>query len=384
VIPTEQSQLRVAAATHPGMKGKNNEDRYVFRHFRVSERNSTPSTLAVVSDGIGGHRAGEVAAQIAVDTICRIVEQSDASRPIDILGRAISEASQRIRQLAEADSDKRGMGATCACAWVVGSRLYTASVGDTRIYWVRGEKIKKLSIDHTWVQEAIDLGALSHDQARDHPNAHVIRRYLGSPGQVVPDLRMRLKPQENDEQSQANQGLRLVPGDILLLCSDGLTDLVDDAEILAGIKTKQLDRAVEGLINLANERGGHDNITIIGMEMGRKVQEKAAVLSDGSGEKKASHRKWIPCLGLFVLLVLSLIVAGGFYWVLSQSSPLETPAPTLSADVPPFPPIEAPSTEFPLALPTEDPAVISPLAPTLTLTPVVPRPTYTPWPTSTP
>jgi PPM family protein phosphatase len=384
VIPAGRTHIQAAGGSHPGMKGKNNEDQFAFRHFQLSEDNSTLSTLAVVSDGIGGHRAGEVASQIAVDTIFQVVSQSDASRPNEVLRDAIVQASEKIREQAEADSSRKGMGATCACAWVIGSRLYTASVGDTRIYWIRGEKIKRLSIDHTWIQEAIDMGALSQEEARDHPNAHVIRRYLGSQNRVIPDLRMRLKPQETDEQSEANQGLRLAPGDFIFLCSDGLTDLVDDAEILSAIRTRSLEDAVNGLIKLANERGGHDNITIIAMEVKQKAPEKEDFVPDKQPEKKVAMPVLYSCIGLSALFLLSVLLAGGFYWLLAQQTLDETPTPTLSAELPGFPPPDATPTALPLVPPTPEEIIITPLPATPLNTPLPPRPTYTPWPTSTP
>jgi PPM family protein phosphatase len=384
VIPTDHSQIRLAAATHPGMRGKNNEDRYGFRHFHINDKNHVSSTVAIVSDGIGGHRAGEIAAQIAVDTIYQTIEQSDASNPVETLRKAIVLASQKILQVSASDPKKRGMGATCACAWVIGNRLYTASVGDTRIYWIRGDKIHKLSTDHTWVQEAIDIGALSQDQAKDHPNAHVIRRYLGSPNDVIPDLRLRLNPHETDEQSEANQGFRLASGDMLFLSSDGLTDLVEDAEILSALRTKDLDKAVEGLVELANVRGGHDNITVIALEIKPKARKKPAVIPGNSKVKRRIPAKAVPCLGLGALLLVSLLALGGFYWAMTLSSVDATPTPTVSEDVPPLAPVTSPSTPIPTVFQTIEPTHITPLAPTSTYTQPPTRPTYTPWPTSTP
>ena len=128
MIPAKRAHLNVAARTHPGMKGKNNEDRYTISAFYVDESQRTPSVLAVVSDGIGGHRAGEVAAEIAIEMINQKIAESDAAQPVIILQEAIIQASEAIRTQAEADTAQRGMGATCVCAWVIGDRLYTASV----------------------------------------------------------------------------------------------------------------------------------------------------------------------------------------------------------------------------------------------------------------
>ncbi len=162
------------------MRGKNNEDRYAVSTFNLSEDNPIPSILAVLSDGIGGHRAGEIAAQMVVIHITDQVGNSDGSQPVDTLRSAIESASQLVFQESQKDLQQEGMGATCACAWIIDNRLYTANVGDSRIYLLRQESIKQISTDHTWVQEALDLGLIKPDQARGHPNSHIIRRFIGS------------------------------------------------------------------------------------------------------------------------------------------------------------------------------------------------------------
>src|SRR3990172_5046815 len=163
------------------------------------------------------------------------------------------------------------MSTTGACAWVIGNRLYIASVGDSRIYLLRGDRIRQITIDHTWVQEAISSGVLSLEQARDHPNSHVIRRHLGSSQPVAPDFRLRLRDDEDDLRAEANQGLPLGPGDQILICSDGLTDLVEDGEIAAMLRSGKPDRALGDLVELANQRGGHDNITMVLLEVPQGV-----------------------------------------------------------------------------------------------------------------
>ena len=225
----EKTHLPVAALTHPGMKGKNNEDRFGVSAFRMSNPTATPVLLAILSDGIGGHRAGEVASEMAVNLISQHVADSDGRQPAHIMNEAILLASQSIHQQAQEKAEQQGMGATCACAWIAGDRLFTATVGDSRIYLMRDDTIQQLSTDHTWIQEAIDRGLLQPDQINGHPNAHVIQRYLGSPTPPEVDFRIRLSGSEGD----SNQGMQLLPGDRLLLCSDGLTDLVEDEEIRA-------------------------------------------------------------------------------------------------------------------------------------------------------
>jgi protein phosphatase len=177
-------------------------------------------------------------------------------------------ASDAILIQSQASDGQHGMGATCACAWVIGSRLYTAYAGDSRIYLIRERAIQQLSIDHTWVQEAVEKGVIDPAMRNTHPNMHVIRRYLGAEKGVEPDFRLRLKPDESDERSIANQGAVLKPGDLLLLCTDGLTDLLDEKDILATVaNSKALQASTQALIAEANQRGGHDNITVIMLMM---------------------------------------------------------------------------------------------------------------------
>jgi protein phosphatase len=232
------------------MKGKNNEDRFAVSAHYLGQEDRTPSLLAVVCDGIGGHRAGEVAAEMAVETICRTIADSDGRKPLAILEQAFSNANHVIREQATSDLAQRGMGATCVCAWVIGFQVYTASLGDSRLYFMRGDTIRQITTDHTWIQEAIDFGALTPEQAVGHPNAHVIRRYLGAQNPMAPDFRLRLHPEETDEQSK-EAGMRLLQATRLLLCSDGLTTLVSKEEMLNALRSRSRKAALDELIELA-------------------------------------------------------------------------------------------------------------------------------------
>jgi protein phosphatase len=245
------------------MSGKNNEDNFAVSAYLVSKMNPTPSVFAVVSDGIGGHRAGEVASELVVDLISAAVEKREGGHPLAVFQNSFYRVSEAIFEKAEDDVSYKGMGATVACAWVIGLQLYIAYAGDSRIYLIRGRTIHQLSRDHTWVQEALEKGLLDNEGIKNHPNLHVIRRYLGSSEPPEPDLRLFLSPDENDAKSKANQGLTLEPGDVVLLCTDGLTDLVDNAEIRDSLNGRTLSQAADALIEMANSRGGHDNITIV-------------------------------------------------------------------------------------------------------------------------
>lgn len=258
----QRAHLPVEAFTHPGMSGKTNEDRYAVAAFEGSA--GQPVLFAILSDGIGGHLAGEVAAELTVNYIVDSVAGSDGADPLEIMQSAIHTASQAIAARSASEEEQHGMGSTCACVWVEGRRLYAVHIGDTRIYLVRGGKIQRLTIDHTWVQEAMEKGLINAEQARRHPNVHVLRRHLGSVELPDVDARLTLQPGEGDEQARGNQGLQLHSKDIVLMCTDGLTDMVWDDEILRLITTRNsLKSAAEDLVARANERGGHDNITVV-------------------------------------------------------------------------------------------------------------------------
>jgi len=398
VIAAERPHLKVAAKSHPGMSGKNNEDRYAVSSYRLEDEdhNFIPVVLAVVSDGIGGHRAGEVAAEIAVETISQAVSTSSIQDPVQTLREAVIRASQTIYSQSERDVQHKGMGATCACAWIIGDRLYTIFVGDSRIYLVHANQIHQLSIDHTWIQEAIENGALTADQARGHPNAHIIRRYLGSRQTVEPDTRLRLEPAESDDQAEANQGLQLLPGDQVILCSDGLTDLVGPNEILALMNSTDQEASVEALIDLANQRGGHDNITIVALQ----IPEAVALATPVEAPFVRPRLIGWACLGVgaLALLVGAMLVGGLFLYAnrpantstLSQGALTAGPSQTLPSLV-----ATGRSTQTPFnfvtpasggVLPSLAPLpsrTLLPVSATATEGPPLLAATLTPWPTNT-
>jgi len=264
VIPSNEHHLDSAAISDPGSKGRLNEDSYEITSFKLGKSDDTPVMVAVVADGIGGHKAGEIASKIAVATIISAVSESDGSDPLWILKSALLEANHSITAEAADDDTRKGMGSTVACTMVIDTSLYIATLGDSRIYLVRDGVIQQLSVDHTWVQEALEVGVINSEEARNHPRRHLIRSYLGSADPIKPDLRLYLDENENQEQAKANQGLPLVPDDKVLVCTDGLTDLVADEEILEIlVDGSSREEQLQKLVDLANLRGGHDNITIV-------------------------------------------------------------------------------------------------------------------------
>jgi serine/threonine protein phosphatase PrpC len=380
----EQSHLQVTALTHEGMKGKNNEDRYAVTAFDLNDKHHTPVLLAVLSDGIGGHRAGEVAAEIAVNRISEYIADSDGSQPIQSLVEAIHSASQEIFSTAQTDGDRQGMGGTCACVLIIGNRLYIANVGDSRIYLLRGGSIQQISTDHTWLQEALDSGLLTPDQIEGHPNKHIIRRYLGSPKPPQVETRLRLNGRESAEQSQANQGMVLKNGDKLLLCSDGLTDLVNNHEINRSFRQNNLETSSQFLINLANQRGGHDNITTIAIQI--PESSKPGLFSLRS----------LAMIALVVLIVAALILAMFYGWLWVSQRALNnktTDTPLPQKVLPIFFPSTTQTTIYPTKEITNRPTIRSTFSVqdfqhamvTTTVADVFMTqdgPTLTPWPTN--
>ena len=316
MILAEEAHLSIAVATHPGLRGKANEDRYSVTAYHSSSEDPTPSVLAILADGIGGHRAGEIAAQLAIDNISKFIANSPPDRPTLVLTQAFIHTNQLILNFAGANPKLIGMGTTCVCVWVIGDRLYAASVGDSRLYLERGENLFCLTTDHTWVQEALSHGALTPEQAKAHPNAHIIRRFLGSLNVLQPDIRLRLQPTETDAQSENNQGLQLLPGDRLMLCTDGLTDLVLDSELLNILHKGTLNKIPSQLVDLANQRGGHDNITVVMLEVPQPqpvtLHPQPGPASQIASKKKTgrSTASWwmIALLSLAILSMLLLLV----------------------------------------------------------------------------
>ncbi len=374
MIPLESAHLSVFAVTHPGEGGKNNEDNYAVSAFQISESDLTPILIAIIADGVGGHQAGEVASSLAVETISQVIAESEADQPLVTLEQAFFQANEAIYSQSISDSAQAGMSTTAACAWVISDQLYLSSVGDSRIYLIRGDRIIQLTVDHTWVQEAIESGLLTPEQARTHPNAHLIRRHLGSKQPALPDFRLHLRQEDNDKQAVANQGMHLESGDHLLLCSDGLTDLVSDEEIKVTLGTYSLQEALQVLIQLANTRGGHDNITIIGIQVPEKLIAAAI-----------PQTRSRLVLFLVLLFVIVAVLAGGwlyrmYYW--EDTPPNMTPIPsvTVGISLPTVIPTSIPPTLIQSTTPPKEAASPSPISSPLN-TPI--PATYTPWPTST-
>ena len=247
-------KIAYSALSDVGRKRKGNEDSL----FVNPEQN-----LFVVADGMGGHAAGEVASRVAVDAIAEFVELTGGNQEItwpfglddtisyegNRLKTAVRHANTRVIEATRESAEYEGMATTVAAVLVDGDIANLAHVGDSRIYLWNGEGIEQLTRDHSWVNEQIENGAISPEQARSHPLRNVVTRALGGRADLVVDIQSR----------------RMAPGDMLLLCSDGLTTMIPDDGIARILRESDGDvaRATTALVSEANERGGEDNITVV-------------------------------------------------------------------------------------------------------------------------
>jgi serine/threonine protein phosphatase PrpC len=237
-------KLSYSARTDVGMIRSGNED-----CFDV-DVNSTRG-IFIVADGMGGHAAGEVASEMAVSIVKREmtdVADTSGSQLSKVLAEALRHANRAIHDRTITEVDKQGMGTTASVLVLTESRYVIGQVGDSRVYLLRDGGLKQLTKDHSYVQEQVDLGNLTPEQARYHPYSNVITRCVGASPEVEPDL-------------YTGDARR---GDVFLIASDGLTGMVDDRRLAQLLMSRaEPDRKVQALISEANGRGGLDNITAI-------------------------------------------------------------------------------------------------------------------------
>lgn len=212
----------------------------------------TLPNLFIVADGMGGHKAGEYASKCAVETIVDDVNLSTEKSVIKVLSGAIRHANERIRQVSSQDDNYQGMGTTLVVAAFDGKEMYVANVGDSRLYLFH-DGLRQVTTDHSLVEEMVRIGELEREKARNHPDKNIITRAIGVVEVVDVDFF------ELDD---------LKEGDIILMCSDGLSNMLDDNElerIVGGAGT--LEEKAKRLIAAANLNGGRDNIAVILIEL---------------------------------------------------------------------------------------------------------------------
>ncbi len=250
-----------------GRKRKSNEDNYCA---------NDKEGLYVVADGMGGHAAGEVASELATETIEEFIKltssDADITWPFGLdeklsltgnrLKTAIRFANRKLLERVQESAEYEGMATTVAAVLLDKNQAQIAHVGDSRVYLVRDNAIRQLTSDHSWVNEQVMSGLIDSEQARSHPLRNVVTRALGGKEGLEIDL----------------QVLDLQAGDLLLICSDGLTSMVEDSEILKVVNSRALkvNEVVRGLIDVANESGGEDNITTVALSFSDNQDEGAS------------------------------------------------------------------------------------------------------------
>jgi serine/threonine protein phosphatase PrpC len=298
---------RTAALSHAGRKRRQNEDAFVLE-----------PPLFAVADGMGGARAGEIASSLAAAAL----QESDGNGASGEarVAALIEEANRRVFRRATEDREASGMGTTMTVALVEEDRVAIGHVGDSRAYLIREGRLEQLTDDHSLVAELVRSGKLTPEEAEIHPQRAVITRAVGT----EPDV---------DVDTFSVQG---EPGDLFLICSDGLTDMVDEATILDAVEQNRgdLKAAAKELVNAANRVGGEDNITVVFFELTAvepaELTEDTVIASEGAAdhadtldesdgypvvaaEEPKRRSRALPILAVFGVL---LIVAAAVLWIL--------------------------------------------------------------------
>lgn len=242
-----ETMLKTFSITDIGKRRKLNQD-YVFTcEIPVGHL----PNLFLVADGMGGHNAGDYASKYTIETIVDEIGKSKDDLPEIVFEKAIQSANQHIRQKSFEDSELNGMGTTVVAATIENNILCVANVGDSRLYVINRKEIKQITRDHSLVEEMVRMGGLKREQARSHPDKNIITRAIGAQDDVEMDFFQ----------------VRLKKDDLILMCSDGLTNMIDDEEIKMILQgQRDIVEKAEELVKAANNNGGKDNIAVILVE----------------------------------------------------------------------------------------------------------------------
>lgn len=243
--------MHIGVCTDRGRVRENNQDCYYYSK-------SLTLPLFIVADGMGGHKAGEVASRMAVDVIVKIFNEDkintsdDEDTIIDTIRRAIVEANNKIFQKSIEDLECNGMGTTITMAYLLNNKLIIGHIGDSRVYSINNNELKQITEDHSLVAELVKNGSISVEEAQIHPQKNIITRAVGTSNSI--DIDIVIEEVKKD--------------DIILLCTDGLTNMVNDLEIKSLILANEdMQRACDSLVKKANELGGQDNITVVAVKI---------------------------------------------------------------------------------------------------------------------
>ena len=302
--------ITLGTHTHVGMRRSNNEDAYCA--LLGPNAPSGASALLAVADGMGGHRAGEVASTMAIQgLVSRLSRKSGEDGTLSTESQQESLLEQVVQQVngevfqAATRPEMHGMGTTLTVAMVAGSSLHLAHVGDSRGYLLRKGELSQLTRDHSWVAEQVAAGLLTPEQAQSDSKRNILTRALGTAPCIKVDT----------------TSVQLEEGDVLLLCSDGLHSLVTDEKIAQVLAKKEPQGASKALVDNANALGGNDNITVVVAHVGPQTKKKAASDSRQDLHNKTTLEFRVPSRGrgkLATALLLTLSPLWLPFWILAR------------------------------------------------------------------
>jgi PPM family protein phosphatase len=240
--------LELANLTDIGCERENNEDYFCYWEPESEDEFSRKGRLAIIADGMGGEEGGEVASRLAVTAVRDTYVQYPANDPQEALISAFKAAHDAIREFARTRPDLKGMGTTCTALVINDGNAHFGHIGDSRLYWIRDSKILCLTQDHTAVNRLIQQGVITPEEAATHPQRNVLTAALGTNKDISADF--------------SPHPISLQPGDVFVLCTDGLWGQVSDAEILSIVGRTTPTEACKELVRIVKGRGGPDNITV--------------------------------------------------------------------------------------------------------------------------
>ena len=239
--------MKTFSLTDVGRVRESNQD-YVYTS--ESPVGNLPN-LFIVADGMGGHNAGDFASKYTVEQIVAYIQKAPMTSPVDLIRGAVTKANASLMAMAKSDTSLSGMGTTVVIATIAGDCMYVANVGDSRLYLLR-EELRQITRDHSLVQEMVRMGEMDAAEAKFHPDKNIITRAVGAFEELQIDF--------FEEHVQ--------PGDVILMCTDGLSNMVDDMDIRQIIQTgRDVVEKVQHLVETANRGGGKDNITVAIIEI---------------------------------------------------------------------------------------------------------------------
>jgi protein phosphatase len=248
LLPAAELRVRlrttVACKTDVGRVRENNEDKFEYFIPEDEQTLATRGHIYVVCDGMGGHEAGQIASELAAKTFIDVYRGHPAEEPAVAMHAAVAAANRFVTDNARAFPKRKGMGCTLTALILIQDRMYVVNVGDSRIYLLRGDELLRLTMDHTVAEEYVKLGMLTKEEAERHPQKHVLTRAIGA------------EPANADIESHL-----LEPGDLFMLCSDGIINHVSDEAIYETMKSKAPGDCAWSLVGQALQGGGSDNAT---------------------------------------------------------------------------------------------------------------------------